>query len=155
MHWVLIYSFSRKYCLWQTAADFSVTIGGLDNSREKETRSQIIEGQKTQYRCSTVTTWFPGIELGGQSSSLVAHWFLVQIPMGRKKVLFCFWVVISWLPFTLKLIRYYAKWLIHELSRDISGRNYTLIFRVGITVLQYSAEWLNSAFRFWFIWPSG
>ena len=48
--------------------------------------------------------WFQGIK--------------VHIPMG-KKFLFCFWVVISWLLFTLKLMHDYAKILIHELIHRV------------------------------------
>ena len=33
-------------------------------------------------------------------------------------------------------------------SHDISGRNYNLIYRVGIILLDYSAIWWNSAVRF-------
>ena len=38
---------------------------------------------------------------------------------GRKKFLFHFWAMISWLPFTIELIHDYAKWLGHELIHHV------------------------------------
>ena len=38
---------------------------------------------------------------------------------GKKHFLFCFWVVISRLPFTLELIHDDAKWSIRELIHDV------------------------------------
>ena len=44
---------------------------------------------------------------------------IVEIPVGRKKNLFCFWVVISWFQLTLELIHDNAKWLAHELINHV------------------------------------
>ena len=45
---------------------------------------------------------------------------LFQILVGEKKISsFIFWVVISWLLFTLKLIHDHAKWSIHELIHHV------------------------------------
>ena len=61
---------------------------------------------------------------------------MVQILLGEKNVLFCFYVAISWLLFTFEWIHYYAKWSIHALINHV-----LLSIRLNNLIARYKTNW--------------
>ena len=90
-------------------------------------------------------------------SSSVEQWLLVAVDHdsnsreGEKNFLFHFWVVISWLLFTLELINDYTKWfLIHEKIHHV-----WLSIRLNNLIAGHKTNWTKNNQGWYWYWFNG